>query len=180
MRFRDYNDFEILDLIKQGNEEAFQLMVQKYKFLIAKKIGLFRLGYEYEDCFQESIIILYKSIIRFEDRFGKSFTKYFENNLENHLITILRKKNRHTKFLAEKSMFLISESTPSVDAYNGLNQEIETLLLKLSEFEKQVYELRFVRYQTIKETAQFLEIDEKQVHNAIDRIRKKLNKELTS
>jgi hypothetical protein len=43
MDFRNYNDFEIIDLINQGNEEALELMFEKYKYLVAKKISHFNL-----------------------------------------------------------------------------------------------------------------------------------------
>ena len=180
MRFRDYNDFEILDLIKSGNEEAFQLMVDKYKYLIAKKIHQFQLRDDYDDCFQESLLVLYRSILRFEDRFNKTFTKFFELNLEHHLITVIRKNTRKNKFIQEKAIFLVQESTHSADSYNGLDQAIEELLGQLSPCEKSVYQCWMINQLSIQDTANSLDLTTKQVHNAIDRIRKKLNRLLTS
>ena len=60
MNFRDYNDFEIINLVKQGDEEAFKLMVDKYRFLVAKKIKNFNLMTDFDDCFQEALMLLHK------------------------------------------------------------------------------------------------------------------------
>ncbi len=180
MNFRAYNDFEILDLVKQGSDEALELMVEKYRFLIAKKIALFNLQDEFEDCFQESLILLYKSILRFEERFNKTFTKYFEHNLENLMITLIRKRIRYRKFLSEKSQFLIAEPMSRTDGYNNTSGDIDRVVGQLSEFEKNVFIRRFEQGFTIRETAVDLGIDEKRVHNAVDRIRKKLNREIQS
>lgn len=180
MRFRDYNDFEILDLIKSGNEEAFQFMVEKYKFLIAKKISHFQLKDHYDDCFQESLLVLYRSVLRFEDHYGKTFTKYFENNLENHLITILRRNARRGKLIHEYGVFIVQESTPGAESYRGLQNTIGELTSVLSKREKQVYDLWIKQGKTVRECAILLQIKEKQVYNTIDRIRKKLNQLMTS
>lgn len=180
MRFRDYNDFEILDLIKSGNEEAFQFMVEKYKYLIAKKISLFQLKDHFDDCFQESLLVLYRSVMKFEDRFGKTFTKYFENNLENHLISTLRKQSRQGKFLNEYGVFYVQESIPGADSYCGLHQTMDQLVSLLSNREQRVYDLWIKQGKTVRDCAEILQMREKQVYNAMDRIRKKLNQLLAS
>mgnify|MGYP001004224281 CR=1 FL=1 len=180
MRFRDYNDFEILDLIKSGNEEAFHFMVEKYKYLIAKKISLFQLKDHFDDCFQESLLVLYRSVMKFEDRFGKTFTKYFENNLENHLISTLRKQSRQGKFLNEYGVFYVQESIPGADSYCGLHQTMDELVSLLSNREQRVYDLWIKQGKTVRDCAEILQMKEKQVYNAMDRIRKKLNHLLTS
>lgn len=178
MNFRAFNDYEILELIKQGSEEALELMVEKYRFLIAKKIASHNLQNEFDDCFQESIILLYKSVMRFEDRFNKTFTKYFEHNLENLMITLLRKRIRYHRFLSEKSQFLIREESSRVESYNDTQKDIERMMPRLSELERAVFRERFEKQASIRETALCLGISEKQVHNAVDRIRKKLNREI--
>lgn len=178
MNFRAFNDYEILELIKQGSDEALELMVGKYRFLIAKKIASHNLQDEFDDCFQESVILLYKSVLRFEDRFNKTFTKYFEHNLDNLMITLIRKRARYRRFLTEKGQFLISETPSRADTYNNTEQDVKRMIAKLSGLEKEVYRERFVEGRTVRETALRLGMAEKQVHNAVDRIRKKLNREI--
>jgi RNA polymerase sporulation-specific sigma factor len=178
MNFRDYNDYEILDSIRQGNEEALALMIEKYRFLIAKKIKKFNLTNEFDDCFQEGLIVLYRSIKKFDDRFSKTFTRYFETNLEHRLISIIRQNQQTYRFLNEK-LNLISESL-TCPAYedNGKEQDIKQMILELSPLEKQVFEHRFLRSKSIVDVAMDLKIPTKRVYNAVDRIREKLNMQL--
>ncbi len=178
MDFRNYNDYEIINLIKQGNEEAFALMVDKYRYLIAKKIGSFNLGYLYDDCFQEALMILYKSVIRFDESFNKTFTRYFERNLINNLISIKRKINRYGKFLNEKLPVLYDNVVREDRKLYIRESEMREALEKLSEFERQVFQQKIIKKKSIKETAFMLKCQEKQIYNAIDRIRKKIKMQL--
>lgn len=174
MRFRDYNDYEIIDLVKQGSEEALALLVAKYQFLIAKKIGKFNLQSDFDDCFQESVILLYKSVMKFSETFNKSFTRYFEHNLENHLISMLRKKHSYGKFLHHKLAVLVDFEVDESRRDYYSSDDIHMAISELSAFEKAVFEEAFIRNRTPIETAAALSCPVKKVYNAIDRIRKKL------
>ncbi len=174
MNFRDYNDFEIIDLVKQGNDEAFNFMVTKYQYLIAKKIKSFNLTYEYEDCFQETLMLLHKSLMRFDENYNKTFTRYFELNLNNFLITYKGKKQRHQNFISEKLPLLYDFRVKEHERNYYLDNEIYSALSSLSDFEKQVYQAKIIEDRNIKECAVYLNCEEKQVYNAIARIRNKI------
>lgn len=174
MIFRNYNDFEIINHIKQGDEEAFQLMVNKYKFFIAKKIKQFNLAYDYDDCFQEALILLHKSILKFDASFGKTFTRFYEMNLTNYFISYKKKKNNYYHLLYETLPVyhppLIQEPRDTV----YLDQEIRDALNALSVFEKDVFQTKIIKQKTVRETAEILLTNEKRIYNALDRIKKKI------
>jgi RNA polymerase sporulation-specific sigma factor len=172
--FRDYNDFEIINLIKQGNEEALELMIEKYRYLIAKKIKKFNLIDDYDDCFQEGLLVLYKSAVRFDERFCKSFTRFFERNYENHLISIIRKRTSYGKFLATKSQILVNESLKETPSITYTHSEIATIARELSAFERAVFDWRILGDKSLQEIARELDCDVKKVYNAMDRIKHKL------
>lgn len=174
MIFRNYNDFEIISLVKEGNEEAFNFMVEKYRYLIAKKIKNFNLIQEYDDCFQEALMILHKSIIRFDQTFDKTFTRYFENNFHNFLITYKNKKNRYIVFKTEKLPVLYDFYIKEPELAIYPEQEVFRALNTFSRFEKLVFQAKIIQQLNIKDTANFLKCSEKQVYNALDRIRKKI------
>lgn len=178
MDFRNYNDFEIIDLINQGNEEALELMFEKYKYLVAKKISSFNLTDEFDDCFQEGMIVLYKSVRKFNDTHNKSFTRYFENNLEHHFISIIRSRRRHIKFMIEKLPKLVDYEVEERESEIYTQQDIEGALALLSDFEKKVFQARFIENKDIKTTATETEAPVKKVYNAVDRIRQKIKMHL--
>ncbi len=178
MHFRDYNDYEIINLIKQGNEEALALMMEKYKFLIAKKIGKFNLTKEYDDCFQEGLLVMYKSILRFDESFNKSFTRYFEKNLENHYISIIRKNRNYGKFLSNKLPVLFEYVVDDSRRDYFSEADIIDAVSQLSELEKHIFEVRYLQNKSPSETADIIGCDIKKVYNAMDRIRHKLKMHL--
>jgi len=178
MIFRNYNDFEIVNMIKQGDQEAFAFIVSKYEFFIAKKIREFNLAKNYEDMFQESLMVLYKSVLKFDEIFNKTFMRYFELNLTNRLITLKNKDNKRGEFLANKLSYLYEYSTKEAPKHYISEREIFEALDRLSGFEKAIFQRKIIEKQTIKEIANNLNCDEKKIYNALDRIKKKIKMQL--
>ncbi|MDD3113471.1 MAG: sigma-70 family RNA polymerase sigma factor [Candidatus Izemoplasmatales bacterium] len=178
MNFRNYNDYEIISLIKQGNEEALALMIEKYRLLIAKKAHKFNLKLDFDDRFQEGLIVLYRSILKYDEHYDKTFTRYFEHNLENHLISLYRKERNYGKFLMNKAAALIDYSVDESHRNYYSELEIAQALSELSEFEKAVFRVRFLLKRTPAESAKSLDCQIKQIYNAVDRIRAKIKMHL--
>lgn len=178
MDFRNYNDFEIIDLIHQGNEEALELMFDKYKYLVAKKISSFNLTDEYDDCFQEGMIVLYKSVQKFNDTRNKSFTRYFETNLEHHFISIIRSRRRHTRFMVEKLPKLVEYEVEEQETQIYSSEDIRFAVQKLSPFEKTIFQAKFLEEKDVKTIAAEQNVAIKKVYNAVDRIRQKIKNRL--
>jgi len=178
VEFRNYNDYEIIDLIKQGNEEAMNLMFEKYRWLIAKKITKFNLTDIFEDCYQEGLMVLHRSVLRFDDQHNKSFTRYFETNLEHHLISVIRSRQRKNRFMNEKLHLLVTDEIREPEAVYPAEAEIMAGLESLSPFEKKIFTARLIQGKAIKEIAETLCVPPKKVYNAVERIRKKIKMRL--
>ncbi len=174
MTLYEHNDFEILYSIREGNEEALELMFRKYKALIAKKIYKYNLVYDYDDMFQEAYMILYKSITHFDDEFKKSFTRYFEMNLERRFMTIVTKRRRRGDIFNNNELY-IYENNHNIYS-NGVYYE-----LYLKEIEKILTKQEFIVY-TLRELKNFsvsyisakVAFDEKQVYNMVYRAKAKI------
>jgi|GEM_PF-515661 len=174
MIFRNYNDFEIINRVKQGDDEAFHLMVDKYKFFIAKKIKQFNLVYDYDDCYQEALILLHKSITKFDASYGKTFTRFYEMNLTRYLISYKNKNNHYFKFIKEKLPVYCSPIMETPTPYQFLDEEVHQALDYLSDFEKCVFQTKIIEGRTVIETAKKLNTNKKRIYNALDRIKKKI------
>ncbi len=172
---RNHNDFEIIARIKEGDEQALELMVSKYEKFIAKKIYKFNLAYDYEDLFQEGIILLYKSALNFDESFNKTFTRFYEMNLERYFITYIntmkrrKEKTVHNQTIIAEMNHCIRENSVY---YNLHVEEIKTLLTPL---EFSIYSLRELKNFSVEAIAQKYALDEKKIYNALHRAKTKIH-----
>ena len=91
----NYNDYELLYLIREKSDEALEIMYRKYTPLIRKRILDFRIQVNHEDFFQEGLLALDIAIRRYIDLYDKTFNKYFDLILQRRFIQILRKQEKH-------------------------------------------------------------------------------------
>lgn len=174
MDFRNYNDHEIISFIQEGHEEALQLMVEKYRLFIAKKISKFNLYDEYDDAFQEGLLVLYRSIKKFKTTYNKTFTRFFEMNLENCFISIIRKRSRYYKFVNEKLPRFYQYQVHEEKYDYVTSDEMEQFKGTLSSFEQVVFDHKMAGDFSALEISEKIDCDIKKVYNALDRIRTKL------
>lgn len=169
------NDYEIIHLIVEGHEQAFSFMVIKYHPLIAKKIRTFHLSYMYEDIYQDSLMVLHRSIYAYDPSFKKTFMRFFEMNLVRSFITVIDRKKRKEKALElnEDSLLEGFHSAPMQGPY----YEIYLTKIRgfLTEFEYFVFYERTIKNLSVEKIALKLSTDAKSIYNAIDRAKRKIN-----
>lgn len=164
-----YNDYELLYLISEHNEEALEIMFSKYKPLIKARIRGFKIKPNvFEDFYQEGLMILYHCIDKYNDIYQKSFNKYFDFYLQKRFMNILKddKKYFYNTIILEDLDYLCEDPKPYLP--DPINLEC------LSELEKAAYELRYVKKNNIKEISIMLGVDIKIVYNALSRAKGKL------
>ena len=180
-----YNDFELLYLIYEGDEEALGIIFKKYDPLIKKKLYDFKIKNSlYDDFYQEGLIVLYVAVKTYNPSFNKTFTKYFELLLSRRIMTLLRDmKKEHEKVVVIESdilkdsseSFNYSDKMLSDNANHDIllkDNNIPSSMLTLSE--KDVLALRYFKGKSSKEIADELNIDVKKVYNALYQAKKKI------
>jgi len=176
LTYPKHNDYEIISLIREGNNEALELMFDKYSRLISKKIYKYNLYKEYDDMFQEGLMILHKSIKTFDDSFSKSFTRYFELNIDRKYITILTKRNRRRDIFKKNELFIYETNNnlnQSSVYYDLLKKEIAKILTNI---EHLVYTLRELNNYSITYIKEKHDISDKEIYNALHRAKVKIRK----
>ncbi len=153
-------------------------MVDKYKYMIAKKIGKYNLGYMYDDLFQEGLMVLHKSLKSYDPVYKKTFTRYFEMNYERRLITIMKKKSRQKQIASESERLLSERMILREEGYRYRRSEMNRAYNRLSTFEKRVFNRRVVDKMKPSEIADTEGCGVKKVYNAIERMKKKIKKHL--
>lgn len=189
----------LLEKIKNGNNEALETLINKYKELVNMKVGkYFIIGAEKEDIYQEGMIGLYKAIKSFDVEKQNSFKTFANLCIERQLITAIKSSNRQkhmplNSYLSLNGAAYDDENDTSLlEIFNSHTVEdpLETLTKKeyfksvedkieenLSEFEKQVLH-RYVKGESYTTIAEKLDSPVKSIDNAIQRIRKKASKSI--
>ena len=195
----DYNDRELLDLIAEKNEDALQIMYQKYEPYITKQANTFyasapHIGLEASDFKQEGMIALTEAIQSYNMTLDVTFFTYATTCIQRKMISTLIGSKRQKHKILNESIPLEQKTSDGVEI--SLENKIrsdstnpEKLVMNadyrqqffrnlkdiLTDFEYQVFELKYNDF-TYQEIAKLLEKDEKAVDNALHRARGKITK----
>lgn len=192
-------DAELVEYAKNGDNEALECLLDKYKELVNIKVSkYFIIGAEREDIVQEGMIGLYKAIKNFELDKQNSFKSFASLCIERQLITAIKTSNRQKHIPLNSSLSLntaVYENEDDVSLMEFFNSKttedpLDTITKKeyykfvgnkidesLSDFEKQVL-TRFAAGDSYVKIAEKLDAPVKAIDNAIQRIRKKANKNI--
>ena len=194
-------EVELINMAKSGNEEAIGYLFNKYKDIVNMKVNkYFIIGAEKEDIIQEALIGLYKAIKNFMPEKQNSFKTFANLCIERQLITAIKTSNRQKHIPLNSSVSLNNtayndnEEATLMEFLNNNTVEdpLDTITKKeyyklvgtkmgetLSDFEKQVLN-RFAKGESYNTIAEKLDTPVKSVDNAIQRIRKKANKNISN
>ena len=199
---KDYNDndYELLYLISENNEEAKELFYKKYKPIIEMKAKKFikiaeSKGYDYNDLIQEGMIGLSKAINDFSEQKDVQFTTFANICIERQIYSFMRNINsgRH-KVLNDSLSFDTTTTpygTPLINVLDDKNVNPETTFIEseskddlynkiesvLNEKEIEIFELSANGF-SYKEISSLLNITEKSVGKHIEKIKNKIGKML--
>ena len=100
--YRELNDYELLYMVCDSNENDFNILLVKYKPLIYKLVKDYikvfkKFGYDLEDLMQIGYITLYKASRLYDIYNNSMFYTYFKNALEKNIISVIRNNNSNKK-----------------------------------------------------------------------------------
>lgn len=195
--YKDYNDFELVDLIAESNEDATNIMYKKYEpliYKIAKKMlkHCQNTGLELNDLIQEGMLGLTSAINNFTESKETLFYTYAKTCIERRMIsTVLASRRLKHKILndslsIEKTNeqgvsitldYFLSDNTINPEHLiineENKNEIYKTLEEELTSFEMQVFDLRMNGFE-YKEISEILDKDAKSIDNALQRIKIKI------
>ena len=200
--YDDLTDEELIAIIKSGDKQAFDYLINRYKELVNIKVSkYFIIGAEKDDIVQEGLIGLFKAIKSYKPDMKNSFKSFANMCIERQLITAIKTSNRQKHMPLNSYLSLNmsaydedeSESDTSlIDVFNPTlaedpldtitkkeyYQDIEDTIDKsLSDFEKKVLN-KYINGKSYMQIAEDLDTPVKSIDNAIQRIRKKAIKGL--
>jgi RNA polymerase sporulation-specific sigma factor len=195
--YQGKNDEDLIQYIKSGDEQAQEYILNKYKPLVkAKSRAYFLIGADREDIIQEGMIGLYKAIRDYKEEKNSSFRGFAELCINRQIITAIKTATRqkhlplNTYVSLNKPIFENESESTYIDIIQEgevLNPEtlfigrenrsfIESQIIKnLSRFETKVLSL-YLQGRSYFEIAQVINKSEKSIDNALQRVKKKIEK----
>ncbi|MEG2353903.1 MAG: RNA polymerase sporulation sigma factor SigH [Clostridium sp.] len=199
MQFTDESDEELVMKANQGNEYAIEYLMEKYrKFIKMKAKSYFLVGADKEDVYQEGMIGLYKAIRDYRQDKTASFKSFADLCVTRQMITAVKTSTRQ-KHIPLNSYISLNKHMYDEESHKTLeelvstrmntnpeeliigNEEINTIENKiqntLSKLELEVL-LRHINGESYQEIASDLDKEAKSIDNALQRVKRKLEKSL--
>ena len=185
-------DNNIIIKAKNGDEKSLDYIIKTYKPLVSSlSRKYFLIGGTIEDVIQEANIGLFKAITSYDETKNISFYNFCKLCIERNLQTAISKANNDKNKILnncesfdnnsendENFEFSLQDHKPSPEDLvisNEILQELkENIKQKLTIFEKQVL-YHFIKGKSYSEIAEILQVTNKSVDNALNRLRKKLS-----
>ncbi|NLM63126.1 MAG: sigma-70 family RNA polymerase sigma factor [Mollicutes bacterium] len=201
MKYRDYEDGELVSLIEENHEDAREILFEKYRPLIVSLANkMYKTckysGIEINDLIQEGFIGLSNAINHYNEHKNTSFYTYVRTCIERRMISLIVSTKRLKHKILNESLSLeetIKNSDDvSLEDFIGdsktdpeniiLNKEtkqelITKIKMHLTDFEEQVFELKINGF-NYREIAKILDKNPKAIDNALQRIKDKVRKVL--
>lgn len=195
--FSGKKDEEIVAMVKEGNDRALEYLLQKYQnFVKAKAKSYFLIGADKEDIYQEGMIGLFKAIRDFRDDKLASFKVFAELCITRQIITAVKTATRqkhiplNTYVSLNKPIYDEESDRTLLDIISGVKtmdpEELmidredmenleETMHRVLSSLEMEVLN-SYLDGKSYQEIASDLERESKSIDNALQRVKRKLEK----
>lgn len=198
-KFELLADEEVINLIQQGDVEALEYIINKYKIIVlAKAKSYFLIGADREDIIQEGMIGLYKAIRDYRDDKNASFRVFAELCVTRQIITAIKTATRQ-KHMPLNSYVSLDKPVYEDDSEKTLVEtmvgpaatEPEEIILQqeqqdyielkmsevLSELEQRVLAL-YLEGQSYGEISEQLDRHVKSIDNALQRVKRKLGQHI--
>ena len=197
-KYEELTDEELITLFKDGDQEAMEKLLNKYKeMVLGKARSMYILGGDSDDLIQEGMLGLFKAVRDYDCGRDASFRTFAQLCATRQLYTAVKASSRKKHLPLNTAISLSrpvredgeeeeefldcleADASSNPEVYLIGQEEMERLEEKiereLSPFEKQVLELHLTGMGYV-EIAHVLNRDEKSTDNALQRIRTKLKK----
>lgn len=198
-QFEHLTDEQLVEQVHLGNTDALDFLISKYRLFVKSKArSYFLVGADREDIIQEGMIGLYKAIRDFKEDKLASFRAFAELCITRQIITAIKTATRQKHIPlnsyvsldkpiydeeSERTLMDIITSPVSDDPeFLMINREDYLYLEQkmgevLSELEQQVL-TRYLEGQSYNEISEELNRHVKSIDNALQRVKRKLERHL--
>lgn len=195
--FSGKSDEELLAMIRDGDERALDFLLCKYQnFVKAKAKSYFLIGADKEDIYQEGMIGLFKAIRDYKDDKLASFKVFAELCVTRQIITAVKTATRqkhiplNTYVSLNKPIYDEESDRTLLDILSGIKvSDPEEMIIdreEMEKLEKKIQEVlsslemevlnSYLDGKSYQEIASDLDRQAKSIDNALQRVKRKLEK----
>lgn len=199
MQLEKKTDEELLELIRKGDQIVEECLYQRYKQIVRAKVRpYFLIGADHEDLVQEGMIGLYKAVCDYRADRNASFRSFADLCITRQMITAIKRASRKkhsplNTYVSLNSPISETDSDKTLmdlianlgvsdpeemfirqENFENISVHINSVLSKLERTVLRLY-LEGLSYQQI---AMRIDKPTKAIDNAIQRVKKKLEKAL--
>ena len=191
MKYREYNDFELISYIKEQNEEANEIMYSKYRPLVikmAKKLYKNNAGIDINDLINEGMLGVFNAILNYRENLNVPFYSYVKMCIENNMFSFLKGNIiLRNKVLNESISYDNTDDECNIEDFIGTSEntlgnlinienieELKSYMQNiLTKLEYKVFIYKLEGYDS-NDIAHILRKEKKNIDNALYRIKKKI------
>lgn len=197
MNYKNYNDYEIIYMISENDDDALNILYHKYEPIVrsyAKKYAYAAKNYglEIDDLIQEGLYAVHKALSTYKDTHNTLFYTYVDFCIRGRMSNLLRLSNSKGSLSLNSSLSLNETATDGceylqlISDKNSINPQNELLLYEETELIKTylysieiedacILELKMNGFKT-GEIAKLLEFEKVYLSKRIYRLKNKFRK----
>ena len=191
MDYKKINDYEVVYMVRENDEEAREIIFNKYipivRRIASDHLALAKMArIEYEDLVQEGLIALNEAINKYNERSGVLFYTFLCVCVERRILTYCRKMNSSKHYLLNTSLdddyiYSVSDNDVFEAYFNEINLERKFVSFKnlFDIVESNIFELRYNGF-SYKEISKLLDIPVSTIDGKLCKIRRILKETLNN
>lgn len=191
MDYKKINDYEVVYMVRENDEEAREIIFNKYipivRRIASDHLALAKMArIEYEDLVQEGLIALNEAINKYNERSGVLFYTFLCVCIERRILTYCRKMNSSKHYLLNTSLddeyiYSVSDNDVFEAYFNEINLERKFVSFKnlFDIVESNIFELRYNGF-SYKEISKLLDIPVSTIDGKLCKIRRVLKETLNN
>ena len=188
MKYKDYNDYELIYMVRENDDISKDLLFKKYAPVVGKIALNFynnykNYGYEYEDFYQEAMLAFDMAITKYDDSKETLFYTFLIICVKRTLLSYTRnisntKRNIDNNLLVELDDYKLLDEKSDIDnIYNCMELEnvIKSFIYNpsLLIIDTSILELRINGF-SWKEISILLDLPNSSIYTKFSRIKKKI------
>lgn len=190
MKYKNYNDYELIYMIRENDDASYDILFQKYLPIIRRIAmdcyqGFQNYGYDYDDFLQEGYFAFQKALLSYHEEKDILFYTFASLCIRRKLYSFCRKisndkKNINSEYLVDCDDTFIEDMSIDIEknfSYQELWKSIWDVVYQFSLDFICVFELRIHQF-SFSQIEELLEISTRRAQTMMNKIQKEIRQKV--